>query len=64
MISTVLKDMKAGYTVSYAVILLGLVLQFLMGNLYVVYAMWSSDVPVWVKVFRYVLLFYPPYNFA
>ena len=64
LISTTLKSTKTAYTTSYAFILAGLVLQFLMSDITIIYLIYGDDVKTWVKVVRVFLSLYPPFNFA
>jgi len=64
LVSTFLKTTKAAYTASYAFILIGLVLQFFMSNIYIIYLFYSEDVPNWVVIIRTILALYPPFNFS
>lgn len=63
-LSTVIKTTNLGYTVAYAIILVGLVIQIFLGNLIVFYALYSEGIPWWAFILRYALLLYPPFNFS
>lgn len=63
-LSTTLTTTKSAYTASYAFILVGLVLQFLLSDITMVYLLYGTDVPNWVKIVRVLLPLYPPFNFA
>ena len=64
LIATALKSTRAAYTASYAFILVGLVLQFLMSDISVIWMIYGDNVQTWVKVSRVLLSLYPPFNFA
>lgn len=63
-LSTLLRTTKAAYTASYAIILIGLALQFMLADVRLVYYMYSTDAPHWVVTVRTLLPFYPPFNFS
>lgn len=63
-ISTTLSTTKSAYTASYAFILVGLVFQFLLSDITMVYLLYGTTVPNWVKIVRVLLPLYPPFNFA
>lgn len=63
-LATVLKSMKAGYTISYGFILGGLVLQSFMANVRLLYMLHSDMLPMWIRIVHYILFLYPPFNFA
>lgn len=63
-VSTTISTTKAAYTTSYAFILVGLVLQFLLSDITIIYLLYGQNVPHWVKVVRAILPLYPPFNFA
>lgn len=62
--STMIKTTKMAYTASYAVILAGLVLQFLLSNIMIIYFLYSTSAPDWVVHVRNAFLIYPPFNFS
>ena len=64
LLSTLLNTTKAAYTTSYAFILIGLVLQFLLSDITLIYLLYGDDVKLWVKIVRTLLTFYPPFNFS
>lgn len=64
LMSTMLTTTKSAYTTSYAIILAGLVLQFLLSNIDMIYLIYGDDVATWIKIVRIFLAFYPPFNFA
>lgn len=64
LIAITLKTTKSAYTISYAFILAGLVLQFLMSDITIIYMIYGDDVKNWVKVARIFLSLYPPFNFS
>jgi ABC-type multidrug transport system ATPase subunit len=64
LMGTLLKTTRSAYTTSYAFILAGLVLQFLMSNVTLIYSVYGDDVETWVKVVRVFLSLYPPFNFS
>lgn len=64
MLSTFLKTTKAAYTCSYVFILAGLVLQLLMSNVKIIYALYSREAPDWVGTLIVIFTLYPPFNFS
>lgn len=63
-LSTILKSLKAAYTASYGIVLLGLVMQSVLADPALIKFLYTSDVPEWVKWVIYWFEFYPPYNFS
>lgn len=68
-LATLLSTTKAAYTVpltqvSYAFLLLGLVLQMFMTNVVILYLLYSDAIPHWVVYVRTILELYPPFNFS
>lgn len=64
LLSTLIKTTKSAYTTSYAFILIGLVLQFLLSNITIIYLLYADNVPNWVSFARVLLSLYPPFNFS
>lgn len=64
LLSTFLKTTKSAYTSSYAVILVGLVLQFLLSNIDLIYLLYSDDLPQWASITRALLSLYAPFHFS
>lgn len=64
LLSTLIKTTKSAYTTSYAFILIGLVLQFLLSNVTLIYLLYADNLPMWAKVSRVLLSLYPPFNFS
>lgn len=63
-LSTILRSMKSAYTVTYAFILIGLVIEVFLSNYTIILYLHSTDLPLWVNIIKFVLDFYPPYNFS
>eukprot|EP00357_Protocruzia_adherens_P001361 CAMPEP_0115019368 /NCGR_PEP_ID=MMETSP0216-20121206/29400_1 /TAXON_ID=223996 /ORGANISM="Protocruzia adherens, Strain Boccale" /LENGTH=942 /DNA_ID=CAMNT_0002390821 /DNA_START=13 /DNA_END=2841 /DNA_ORIENTATION=- len=61
---TLIATLKAAYTMSYAFILLGLVLQIFLSKAAIVQFLYVASLPRWVTVVRTILSFYPPFNFS
>lgn len=64
LLSTIIKTTKAAYTSSYAVILIGLVLQFLLSNVELIYLLYSDSLPQWALITRSLLSLYAPFHFS
>lgn len=63
-LSTILKTLKSGYTVSYSFILIGLVMEAVMSDYLVIYSLYNIDLPWWVSPIIFILNLYPPFNFS
>ena len=63
-LSTILKTLKSGYTVSYSFILIGLVMEAVMSDYLVIYSLYNIDLPWWVSPILFILNLYPPFNFS
>jgi ABC-type multidrug transport system ATPase subunit len=64
LLSTIIKTTKSAYTSSYAVILIGLVLQFLLSDVNIIYLLYSDDLPNWALITRGLLSLYAPFHFS
>ena len=64
LIATTLKTTKSAYTISYAFILAGLVIQLLLSDITLIYLIYGDNVQTWIKVARVFLALYPPFNFS
>ena len=64
LLSTLIGSLKTAYTISYAFLLLGLVLQLFMTNVYLLYLLYLDLIPGWISWVRFLLPFYPPFNFS
>ena len=64
LLSTLITNLKTAYTISYAFLLLGLVLQLFMTNVYLLYLLYLDVIPSWISWVRFILPFYPPFNFS
>jgi hypothetical protein len=67
--STLLTTTKKAYTVtltqfSYAFILLGLVMQYLLPDARILWLMYAEEAPYWVPTVRRLLGFYPAFHFS
>lgn len=63
-LSTIIKTTKSAYTVSYAFILVGLVMEIFLSNYTIIYFLYSNKVPWWVDIIKFVFALYPPFNFS
>ena len=63
-LSTILKTLKSGYTVSYSFILIGLVMEAVMSDYLVIYSLYNIYLPWWVSPILFILNLYPPFNFS
>lgn len=63
-LSTILKTLKSGYTVSYSFILIGLVIQAVLSDYLVIYSLYNVDLPGWIRIIIFILNLYPPFNFS
>lgn len=64
LLSTLISNLKTAYTISYSFLLLGLVLQLFMTNVYLLYLLYLDIIPTWISWVRFILPFYPPFNFS
>jgi hypothetical protein len=63
-LTTILKTMKSAYTVSYAFILVALVMEIFLTNDAIIFYLYSTDLPWWVGIIKFAFSLYPPFNFA
>ena len=63
-LSTVISSLKTAYTISYAFLLLGLVLQLFMINVVLLYLLYLEIIPWWIRIIVFLLPLYPPFNFS
>jgi hypothetical protein len=63
-IGTLCSNLTTGYVVAYAVLLLGIVVEFILSNPYVIFIFYISDAPTWWYVFRKFLELYPAYSYS
>lgn len=61
---TILKSQKSAYTVSYGFILIGLVMEIFLSNYSIIYYLYSTDLPGWVGIIKFIFELYPPFNFS
>ena len=64
LLSTIIKTTKSAYTSSYAVILIGLVLQFLLSDINIIYLLYSENLPQWARITRVLMSLYAPFHFS
>lgn len=64
--STLFKATRTAQTAGYAIILVGFVFQSILSSAEGRLAdmLWAPDVPDWVVAIKWILTFYPPFNFA
>jgi len=55
MISTACENVKTGYAVAYAFILLAIVMQLFFSGGYIIYYLYSDEVELWEKIVRFIL---------
>lgn len=61
---TVMSSGKTTYTVTYSLLLAGLVLQGFISSHLLIILLYVTDLTPWFHLIRLVLAFYPPFNFA
>jgi ABC-type multidrug transport system ATPase subunit len=64
--STLFSSTRTAQTAGYAIVLVGFVFQSILSSAEGRLAdmLWAPDVPDWVVVIKWVLTFYPPFNFS
>lgn len=63
-ISTLCADLTSGYSIAYGFLLVGFVLEFLLGNIFMVYLFYLKNNPDWFITFRKVLELYPAFHYS
>lgn len=63
-ISTLCSDMTSGYSVAYGFLLIGFILESLLGNIFMVYLFFLKTNPEWFITFRTCLELYPAFHYS
>lgn len=63
-LSTVISTIKAAYTASFAIFLVGLVMMLLLCNHLIMFGLYSNDLPKFVPVLIFIFNLFPPFNFC
>ena len=64
LISTIVSNLKSAYTVSYGLIIIGLIVQALFNSPILMKLIHTNNMPYWVRIITNILEIYPPYNFS
>ena len=63
-ITTLCSNMNVGYTAAYAFLMLGIVMEFFLSNIYVVYLFYLTNSPDWFVIIRFMLSWFPVFSFS
>jgi hypothetical protein len=63
-LTTIIGTVKTGNSITYAIFLLGMVIQSILGNQNVIVFFWADGVALWSVIIRDILYFYPPFLMA
>ena len=64
MLSCVVETVKQAYTLSFAFILIGLVLETFLSDRFLFYFIYSDDSPDWTKILIFFFSLYPPFHYS